>query len=74
MAAKELTTLKAKIGARIRARRSSLRISQEDLAFRVDLSPTYLSQIEAGKRNPTIDALYRLAHALGIDLEELVKA
>ncbi len=72
--ARELAALKTKIGSRIRGRRTSLRISQEDLAFRVDLSPTYLSQIEAGKRNPSLEALFRLAGALQMDLADLVKS
>jgi len=71
--ARELAGLKVKIGSRIRTRRASLRVTQEDLAFRVDLSPTYLSQLEAGKRNPSLAALYRIAVALQMELAELVK-
>ena len=48
-------------------------MSQEALAFAADLTPSYLSQIEAGKRNPSIGALYRLSSALQLDLSELVK-
>lgn len=49
-------------------------MSQEALAFEAELSPSYLSQLEAGKRNPSIGALYRLCSALELDLSELVKA
>lgn len=72
--ARELGALKAKIGARVRGRRKSLRMSQEDLAFRVEISPTYLSQIESGRRNVSLDVLFRLAHALQVELPELVKS
>jgi len=48
-------------------------MSQEALAFNADLSPTYLSQIESGKRNPSLDALFRLATALQMELSELLK-
>ena len=71
--ARELAPLKVKIGSRIRGRRTSLHMSQEDLAFKADLSPTYLSQLESGKRNPSLDALFRLATALQMELSEIVK-
>jgi transcriptional regulator with XRE-family HTH domain len=70
--ARELAALKTRIGGRIKGRRATLRISQEHLAFEVDVSPTYLSQIEAGKRNVSLDVLYRIAKALKLELSELV--
>ena len=48
-------------------------MSQEALAFEAELSPSYLSQLEAGKRNPSIGALFRLCAALQLDLSEVVK-
>lgn len=39
----------------------------------VRLSQQYLSDLERGKRNPTIVTLYELAQALGVSHEELVK-
>ena len=37
----------------------------------MDISPTYLSQIETGRRNPTEAALRDIATKLGMSLEEL---
>ncbi len=37
----------------------------------VDISPTYLSQIESGLRNPTVAALHGIANKLGVSLGEL---
>ena len=71
---REITTLKRRIGLRIRHRRDEVRISQEDLADAADMTPTYLSQIENGKRNPSLEALFRIATALAIDLADLIKA
>lgn len=70
---RELATLKRCIGSRIRKRRSELRISQEDLAFKAELTPTYLSQLENGKRNPSLGMLYRLCTVLQIELVDLVR-
>ncbi len=71
---KELTALQKKIGSRIRNHRNAFEISQEDLAFKAEISPTYLSQIETGKRNPSLETLFSLCSALQIDLVELFKA
>ena len=69
----ELAELKKKIGSRIRQRREDSGMSQEALAFDADLSSTYLSQLEAGKRNPSIAALYRLCSVLKLRLSDVVK-
>jgi len=42
-----------------------------ELAHKVDISPPYLSQIESGKRNPTVAALHGIATKLGMSLGEL---
>lgn len=65
---KELDAVKKKIGSRIRERREALGISQEELAFRTEITATYLSQLENGRRNPSLAVLYRLGKALDLDL------
>ena len=40
--------------------------SQESLAFDCGLHPTYISQIERGKKSPTVRVLFLLAEALGV--------
>ncbi len=72
--ARDLQALKKKIGSRIRDRRNDLQISQEDLAFKAEVTPTYLSQIESGNRNPSLEVLFRLCAALQIELSDLVRA
>ncbi|NTW88880.1 MAG: helix-turn-helix transcriptional regulator, partial [Desulfobulbaceae bacterium] len=39
-----------------------------ELAKKADINPAYLSQIENGKRNPTIDTMKVIATVLGIDI------
>jgi len=46
-------------------------LSQEQLAERAGLDRTYVSGVERGRRNPTLDVLQRLANALGSDLDVL---
>ena len=51
-------------GKNVRAARKKLDWSQEDLAFKSGIKRTYLSEIEGGKRNPTLDVVERIAGAL----------
>jgi len=62
---------KARLGARIKALRKGQGLSQEKLAERAGISTQYLSNIERGKENPTLDLLLRLADALKVSLAEM---
>ncbi len=55
-------------GAEIKRRRIQLGISQEKLAERASLHRTYVSDVEAGKRNPSLASIQRLTLALGASL------
>ena len=49
-------------------------MSQAELARRAQLTEAYVSQLLAGKRkNPSLAVLRRLAKALGVNIEELVR-
>lgn len=56
--------------ARIRKERG---LTQEELAERSGLTQQYLSDLERGKRNPTIVTLYEISQALGVSHVELVR-
>ena len=58
----------------MRLRRGELGVSQEQLAFQADISPTYLSQIESGQRNPSLETMFRLAGALKLELVDLIRS
>jgi transcriptional regulator with XRE-family HTH domain len=59
-------------GRNLRRFRLSSGISQEELAFRADLDRTYISSVERGHRNISIQNIFRLAAALGRDPRELL--
>ena len=61
-------------GKRITFLRNIRKISQEELAFRCELNTKYYSDIERGRRNPTLKVLEKIALGLGISLEELFKS
>jgi len=56
----------------IRAWREYKKIKLTELAKKVGISASYLSQIENGKRNPTIDTLKLIATSLRVDTELLI--
>ena len=59
-------------GARIRAARKNLGLSQEELAHVADLDRTYVGSVERGERNVSLDNIYRLAKALGAMPQDLI--
>ena len=58
------------VGANIRKVRTARAISQEALAHDAGIAPSFLSQIENGKRSPTVTTLAALAQALGVRITE----
>ena len=63
----------AKLGLNLRKQREARELTQEKLAERAGLDPTYISGIERGLRNPGIKNVARLAKALGFTTAELCK-
>lgn len=57
--------------AELRARRTELNLSQDDVAHQANLDRAYISRLEAGKKNPSLSVLYGLAAALKLSLVEL---
>ena len=62
-----------RVAVNIQRLRRERKLSQEDLGAQAKVHQTYLSQVEGGKRNPSIDVLERIAVALRADISELFK-
>ena len=60
------------VGRNIRSAREAAGLPQDVLAHEADIHPTYLSGVETGKRNITLNVLERIAHALGVEESKLV--
>jgi transcriptional regulator with XRE-family HTH domain len=73
VSAAAMRRLQKRIGQRLKAPRVELGLSQDHVAKACKLSPSYLSQLEAGLRNPTVGVLYRLSKVLGVKLEDLFR-
>lgn len=63
----------ARYGRVVRKIRLEQRISQEELAERSDLHRTYISDIELGKRNVSLENIERIAISLNKTLSEFFK-
>lgn len=66
-------TGRSRFAANVRLHRLEQGISQEALADAADLHRTYVGSIERGERNVSIDNMERIAHALKLDLLDLLK-
>ena len=64
---------KEQLGMRIKFLRQQLRWSQEDLALNANVNKNYISDLENGRRNPSLEILERIAVAFNITLAELFK-
>lgn len=60
-----------KFGEKVAFLRKGANFTQDELAFRVNISPSYLSAIERGVTDTTISTAKRLAKAFSISMSEL---
>ena len=61
----------SKVGGRLRAERERLGISLRELARRVGVSPSLVSQIELDRVNPSVSTLYALVTELGMTMSDV---
>ena len=66
------TDFKRELGLRIAQLRSERGMSQRKFALVLELDRVTLNRIEAGKGNPTIDTLARIAQGLDVGIDELL--
>jgi transcriptional regulator with XRE-family HTH domain len=62
------------IARNLKRLRLTRRISQEQLAWDANVDRTYVSGLERGERNPSVDILDRLAKALSVKTADLFEA
>ena len=65
--------ISAKLGDNIKRIRTRKKMSQGDIARALEVDRGYISNIENGKKNPTLATIKKLADALGISANELLK-
>jgi len=59
------------IGRRLRARREELGVSLRQFARKIDVSASFISQLETGKTRPSAATLYAICSSLNMSIDEL---
>jgi transcriptional regulator with XRE-family HTH domain len=59
------------LAQRLKQLRSEKKITQEELAYRSELTLSQIARIETVKINPTVSTMFRIAKALDVSLSEL---
>lgn len=65
-------TLREVFGRNVRSARIERGWTQEQLAFEANVKRAYVSEIESGKRNPSLDVVEKIANALGVSPSKLL--
>lgn len=65
--------IQQQLGMRIAYLRKQKKWTQEDLAFYAQVNKNYISDLENGRKNPSVEILSRIAEALSITMEFLFK-
>lgn len=69
----ETKTISAKLGNNLKRIRTQKGISQGDISRKLNMDRAYISGIENGKRNPTLSNIEKIAKALDVSVDELLK-
>lgn len=62
--------IKLKIGHRIKELRKGIGLSQEALAYNAEVDRTYVTDVENGRRNVSVEILEKLIAALQVSFSE----
>ena len=66
-----MNTLRKSFGERVKTLRQTAEVSQEDFADACGFARSYMSRIERGTSNLSLDGIERVAIGFGISVEEL---
>jgi transcriptional regulator with XRE-family HTH domain len=61
------------IGTKIKELRAKIGMSQKELADRVDLTPSFISQMERNQISPSLNSFMQICNALGVSLSEILE-
>lgn len=68
---KKLNSIRVRFGERVRELRNAIGLSQEAFADKCGFARSYMSRIERGGANPSLDAVQALADALKVKVKDL---
>ncbi len=59
------------LGKNLKKYRLDCGMTQEILAEKVGIHPTYVGKLESGKNNPSVKLLFKVSRALGVKLSDI---
>lgn len=62
-----------KLGVNIKRIREAKGMTQGDLCRKLEIDRAYMSNVENGNKNPTLATIEKIAKALGVSIDELMK-
>ena len=65
------TKVLEKLGKNLKKYRLDCGMTQEILAEKVGIHPTYVGKLESGKYNPSVKLLFKVSRALGVKLSDI---
>lgn len=65
--------IKENFGRRVQELRKQSGLSQEKFALLINMDRTYFASVESGKRNISIENIFKIAQGLNISLEDLFR-
>ena len=68
-----MAEISSQLGQNLKRIRTKKGMSQGDIARALEVHRAYISGIENGKRNPTLATIKKLADALGVSADALLK-
>ena len=60
------------LGEELRRARLNAGLTQEELAFRAEISRNYVSLLELGEKSPTVQVFLRICRAMGIKASKII--
>jgi transcriptional regulator with XRE-family HTH domain len=67
-----MKTITKKLGDNVKKLRQESRLSQSELAAELAVDKSYISNIENGKKNPTLKTIEKIAQVLGVSPDKLI--
>jgi len=62
-----------KLGQNMKRIRKVKQMTQGDICRKLGVDRSYISNVESGNKNPTLSTITKLAKALGVSVDELLK-
>lgn len=73
MGSEDYIECKKALGLRVSRLRTGLGLSQREFAATAGMDRMYLSKIEAGTTNPSLESIAKIAEGLGVDLADMFR-